>query len=158
LAPDVERRSPPGLNYLFDCDVRTERPLLMDTPFGSRMSVVVTGGSVDGPALTGRILPGGGDWGLRGTSDLARVEMRMTMATDNGELVLCDATGVIDMPDDAFERLHAGERLTADEVYFRVTPSFETGAPSLAWLNRVAAIGVGALAPTGALFQIFQVL
>jgi hypothetical protein len=130
----------------------------MDTPFGARMSVVVTGGSVEGPALTGRILPGGGDWGLRGTGDLARVEMRMTMATDNGELVLCDAGGVIDMPDDAFERLHAGERLTADEVYFRVTPRFETGAPSLAWLNRVAAIGVGSLAPTGALLQIFQVL
>jgi hypothetical protein len=131
---------------------------MLETPFGTRMNVVVTGGSVEGPALTGRILPGGGDWGLRGTGDLARVDMRMTMATDNREIVLCEAGGVIDMPDDAFERLEAGARLSADEVYFRVTPRFETGAPSLTWLNRVAAVGVGSLAPTGVLFQIFQVL
>jgi hypothetical protein len=122
------------------------------------MSVVVTGGRVEGPALTGRILPGGGDWRLHGAGDLARVDVRMSMATDSGELVLCEAGGVIDMPDDAFSRLAAGEWLTADEVYFRVTPRFETESPSLAWLNRVAAVGVGALAPTGALFEIFQVL
>ena len=156
MAPDLERTSPPGLNYLFDCDVRTERPHLMDTPFGTRMNVAVTGGSVDGPALTGRIA--GGDWGLYGSRDVARVAWRTTMSTDNGELVLCEATGVIDLPDDGFDRLAAGERLNAAEVYFRVTPSFETGAPSLTWLNRVAAIGVGALSPTGVLFQIFQVL
>jgi hypothetical protein len=158
VAQNNGKRTPPGLSHLFDCTLQGDSPQLIHTPYGTRTTVALTGGSVTGPALDGKILPGGGDWRIQGGDDLARVDVRLTIASDAGELVHCESGGVIDMPEDAYERLQAGRRIPSDEIYFRITPRFETGAPSLAWLNRIAAVGVGSLLPRGAEIEVYQVL
>jgi hypothetical protein len=153
-----QRRSPPGLSHLLDLELDTEPARLSQTPVGARLAVVLTGGLAHGPALEGRVLPGGGDWRIEGTGDSARLDVELTIATADGDLVLCEASGVIDVPDDAHDRLRAGAALAADELYLRVTTRFETGAGELAWLGRIVAVGVGSLTPTGAHFEVFQVL
>jgi len=55
----------PKLEHLFDMHADLEAPqVLAGTPDGMRQIFIVKGGSVDGPRIKGRILPGGGDWAI----------------------------------------------------------------------------------------------
>ena len=56
-------------------------------PAGHRRIIPITGGTVDGPELTGTILPGGADWNLTGTDGCARLWARYDFRTDDGAIV-----------------------------------------------------------------------
>ena len=43
------------------------------------------------------------------------------------------------------------------EYYFRTAIRFETGAPDLAWMNKVLAIGVGQRPPSGPTYDVYVV-
>jgi hypothetical protein len=148
------------LSYLFDCRLEVSTPKLTPTPTGDRRWVELTGGGVRGSALDGRLLDGHGNSTPRSLTDptLTHVEIDFTIGTDAGETVACRADGVLDMPEDARERLGNGGTLPVDEIYFRVALRFTTSAPSLAWMNRITAIGVGSVFPRGVDLEIYQVL
>lgn len=90
------------------------------------MTFVTTGGVIDGPKLTGEILPGGGDWLLVGEDGAGRVDVRATLQTHDGVLIHYEARGIIKIPADGIARLAAGEVLPFEETYVRTTPTFET--------------------------------
>jgi Protein of unknown function (DUF3237) len=59
--------SEPKLEYLYDMHVDLEAPQVIGaTPRGMRQVFIVKGGTVEGPRIKGKMLPGGGDWALIG--------------------------------------------------------------------------------------------
>src|SRR5262249_3598600 len=56
-------------------------------PNGHRRIFIVNGGHFVGPRLRGIVLPGGGDWTLIGPDGLARLDVRITLRTDDDALI-----------------------------------------------------------------------
>ena len=54
-----------SLSYAFTITADLAEPRVVGlTPAGHRRVIAITGGQVDGPALTGEVLPGGADWSV----------------------------------------------------------------------------------------------
>jgi hypothetical protein len=71
-----------------------------------------------------------------------RIDVRMTARLDDGELLYVTYGGVLRKPDDAsWARFMAGEKISAPQWYYVVTPQFETISKKYAWLNDIQAIG-----------------
>jgi hypothetical protein len=128
------------VDHLCDLRVDLEPAQLIGTPVGTQMVFIVKGGRLEGPELKGEILPGGGDWLLVGDDRIGRVDVRVSLRTDDGALIHYTARGIIQIPDDGLERLAAGERLPFEETYVRTTPKFETADERYARLNRLTVI------------------
>jgi hypothetical protein len=59
----------PQLEYVFTITAEIERPRSAGlSPTGERLHIPIIGGTVTGPKLKGRILPGGSDWPIIGYS------------------------------------------------------------------------------------------
>jgi hypothetical protein len=146
------------VEHLFDMHVNLQPAQAIATRVGARMTFITTGGTVDGPKLTGELLPGGGDWLLVGTDGVGRVDVRATIRTHDGALIHYEARGILRIPADGLDRLTAGEVLSFDETYVRTTPRFETADRRYAWLSEVVAVGYNILSPNHIDYRIYRVL
>jgi hypothetical protein len=99
------------------------------------------GGWVRGPAIRGEVIAPSGDW-LRVMPDGARkLDVRLSIRTDDGAFVFVSYAGRARAPAYAVKRLEAGKTLGPDQFYFVIAPTFETAAPAYAWLNDIVAVG-----------------
>lgn len=157
-----QARRPPvdGLaaRFLCDYDVAIAGPDTVPGPYGTRLIYRARGGRAEGPALSGEILPGGGDWMLVPRDGAARLDVRITIRTDDGALVFCHYPGIADLSAEAYARLQSGHDVGPDEIYLRTTPWFETGDERYAWLNKVVCVAVGWLGPMRVGYRVFQIL
>jgi Protein of unknown function (DUF3237) len=136
-----------------------DRPqALGDTPSGNRKIVNVLGGTVKGERISGRVLPGGGDWALTRADGALLLDVRLTLETADGALVFCRYEGIRHAPPEVMARLAAGQPVAPSEMYFRIQPRFETADPRYAWLNRILAIGTGERLAEGPRYHIHEVL
>jgi hypothetical protein len=113
------------------------------TPLGERRVIGILGGSVRGPKLQGRILPGGADWQLIRGDGAADISARYTIETDAGARILVSSDGLRHGPPDVMERLVRGDSVDPALYYFRTVMRFETADTSVAWLNRILALARG---------------
>ena len=116
-------------------------------PYGQRQVLVCTGGQATGERLSGTLLPGGGDWLLGGADGFGRLDVRVTLQTHDGALVLITYTGVLELGERALQAFTTGPSTEYGEVPFLVAPRFETGDPRYAWLNALVCVGQGRLHP-----------
>jgi hypothetical protein len=116
-------------------------------PFGNRRIRPVAGGEVTGERIRGAVTPGGADWVLVGADGWGRLDVRLTIRTDDGAFLYVQYFGVIEYNDAALAA-NAGER-TAEygEFYFRTAPRIETGDDRYDWVNRCVFVGEGRLHP-----------
>lgn len=128
-----------------------------DTPFGHRITYIVGEGRFEGERLNGRILPGGGDWLVRGTDGLARLDVRKTFETDDQALIHVSYTGIYKFSDEITARLASGGDCEFGDTLFLTQVQFETGDPRYAWLNETLAIGEGRETRNGVEYRIFAV-
>ncbi len=63
------------------------------TPYGERRIINILGGTVDGPKLKGKILPGGADWQIVRADGVVHLQARYTTETESGGRILVDAEG-----------------------------------------------------------------
>jgi len=103
------------------------------TPRGKREIYPIIGGTFEGERLRGTVLPGGADWTVTRPDGATELDLRITLLTDDGALVDLTFTG---LRDDAHS-------------YFHTLPRFETAAPKYAFLNRLLAVGTGAITANG---------
>jgi Protein of unknown function (DUF3237) len=134
-----------------------EEQVLGDTPLGTRRILYMKGGSFSGPRLQGRILPGGGDWVLLRRDGVAQLDIRLTLRTDDDELIYVSCDGVFDITPETRRRIMQGANVDPAEYYFRTALGFETGAQRYVWLNRLLAIGIGARTAKGMVTDVFAV-
>lgn len=116
-------------------------------PFGDRRIRKVMGGSVTGERIRGTVDTGGGDWILTGDDGYGRLDVRLTIRTDDGAHLYVQYFGVIEYTAAAVAA-NAGERSTDfAEHYFRIAPRIETGDERYRWVNRSVFVGEGRLHP-----------
>jgi hypothetical protein len=133
-----------GNEPIFTVDAELEAVLsLGHTPYGERRVVGITGGTVQGPKLKGRILPGGADWQIIRKDGAADIQARYIIETERGARVVVDSKGLRHGPPDVLERLARGDKVDPAQYYFRTVMRFETGDAELDWLNRILALARG---------------
>jgi len=144
---------------LFTIKLLTDKPQVLGrTPAGERRIVAVTGGSFEGPRLRGTVEPGGSDWIIGRPDGSLRLDVRLSLRTDDGALIGMTYAGYRHGPAEVIERLNRGETVDPSLYYFRTVPLFETGAPTYAWLNNVVAVALGHRPPEGPVYRVFEVL
>jgi hypothetical protein len=101
------------------------------------------------PAPTGRSC--GGD----GVTDL---KARYGIETDAGARILVRSDGLRHGPPDVIAALARGEPVDPARYYFRTVMRFETAEPTLAWLNRILALGSGAREKHAVRLDVYEVV
>jgi hypothetical protein len=128
------------------------------TPYGERRIINILGGSVEGPKLKGKILPGGADWQIVRADGVVDLRARYTVETDSGGHILVNSEGLRHGPPEVMARLARDETVDPSLYYFRAFMRFETGDPAAAWLNRILAIGRGSREQQAVRIEVFEVL
>lgn len=128
------------------------------TPIGERRVINIVGGTVEGPKLNGKILPGGADWQFIRADGAAHVEARYTIESDSGALILVSSEGIRHGPPEVLARLMTGEIVDPSLYYFRTVMRFETGDATLGWLNRILAIARGQREKNAVRLDVHEVL
>ena len=113
------------------------------TPYGERRIIDITGGTVRGAKLNGRILAGGADWQIVRSDGAADIRARYTIETDAGARILVTSDGLRHGPPAVLERLAQGDSVDPSLYYFRTVMRFETSDPAVDWLNRILALARG---------------
>ena len=128
------------------------------TARGFRRVIPIVGGQVRGDGWSARVLPGGADFQLLVSDELAELDARYVIETDAGDLIYVTNHALRTGPAALMERLRRGEPVDPADIYFRCTPRFEASAPSLAWLSQRLFLGSGARYPDLVAMRIFEVL
>ena len=146
--------------HLFDISIELHPiQLLGKTPAGERRIIPVSGGSFTGDRLKGEILPhAGSDLLLTRSDGSYQQDVRLGLRTDDEALILMTYRGIRHSSPEVAARIAAGKLVSSSEYYLRISPFFETAAPSYAWLNKIVAIGVGERTANGALYTVFEIL
>jgi len=107
--------------------------------------VTVAGGTFEGPKLKGKVAEGAsGDWLLVRPDGSMRLDVRITLRTDDGAAILMCYSGLIVGKE--------GSRA------FRTAPLFDTGEARCAWLNDIQAVGIGKYGASGPVYEVYALL
>jgi Protein of unknown function (DUF3237) len=128
------------------------------TPYGERRVINILGGTITGPKLEGRILPGGADWQVVRSDGAADIQARYTIETDKGARVLVSSDGLRHGPPAVLESLARGDRVDPGLYYFRTVMRFETSDPAVDWLNRILALARGRREARSVRLDVYEVL
>jgi uncharacterized protein DUF3237 len=128
------------------------------TPHGERRFVGISGGSVSGAKLNGRILPGGADWQIVRADRAADIQARYIIETDKGARVMVESKGLRHGPPDVIEKLARGDKVDPALYYFRTVMRFEAADPALDWLNRILALARGERQASRVRLEVFEVV
>ena len=130
-----------NLEHIFSYTVALTAEVIGPIPEGVRVNYYVTGGTVEGPKLNGKVLPVGGDWNLLRTDGVGILDIRATFETDDGALISTAYSGIFDLGKDGYEKF-LQQQLPAI-IPLRIAPRYHTAHPAYEWLNRVQCLGIG---------------
>ena len=132
----------PAFEYLGTLLAETgTRTVVENGPQGTRTIVQVVGGRFEGPRLKASVQTPAGDWITNRSDGSYRLDVRLTLKTDDGALILATYNGI--------------GQTTAAGASLRVAPLFETGDPRYVWLTRLQAIGVGERVGTTVKYDVY---
>ncbi len=103
----------------------------------------VTGGTFSGPGIAGTVHPGGADW-ITQVSGHSSLDVRITLETDDGEIIYMSYTGVVSRGENG--------------LYWRVRPIFQTASEKYDWLNHTVFIGKNKQVAGKVAYDIFRIL
>jgi hypothetical protein len=151
---------PPQLEHLCDLAVTIAAPVEVGaTPAGLRRMIPITGGTVTGAQVNGRVLAGGADFQLILKGGMqAHLDARYVIELDDSSRVFVQNTALRVASLENSQRIMNGLPVNPDDVYFRCQPQLETAAPPWAWLNDSQFIGTGRRAPNGVFLSFYRVL
>lgn len=148
-----------------DLELEFEYDALLNAPvvtgpacFGTRMILTVKEGTVRGERISGKLLPGGGDWLLADGQGYGHVDVRAQLETDDGALIYVQYFGMLEMNDKLQNALATGSETQFSDQYFRTTPRLETGDPRYAWVNHTVFVAEGrAIEGLGVEYRVYRV-
>ena len=142
--------------------ITLEVPRIVDlgaTPNGHRRIATVTGGKFEGERLRGTVqATPGGDWILVRPDGATVLDVRLTLETEDQQLIYMTYRGLRHGPAEVMARLAKGEAVDPASYYFRTTPAFETAAKKYDWLNRIIAVATGRREASGPVYEVYEVL
>jgi hypothetical protein len=155
----TETLPPPRLEHLCDLAVTIAAPVEVgQTPAGLRRMIPITGGTVKGARVNGKVLAGGADFQLildGGTQ--AHLDARYVIELDDGSRVFVQNTALRVASLENSQRIMNGQPVNPDEIYFRCQPKLEATTPEWAWLSESQFIGSGRRAPDGVFLSFYRV-
>jgi Protein of unknown function (DUF3237) len=131
------------LQFEYLCAIKAdlgELKSMGQAPLGERRVVDIVGGSFEGPLMRGVVLGGGADWQIARSDGALELDARYALREERGGLVQVISQGMRHGPPEVMARLARGENVDPADYFFRTVMRFETGAPELAWLNKVIAV------------------
>ena len=147
----------PALVFAFELRALVAEPTeIGQVPHGRRRIVPILGGTVRGPMLNAKVLPGGADWQLIQPDGFSELDTRYTLETEQGQRVYVQNAGIRHAAPDVMQKLLAGQIVDPKLVYFRTVPKFETAAPELQWLARSVFVGLGERFPTEVVVRFYR--
>ena len=149
----------PTLEHLCDLAVTIDAPVEVgQTAMGMRRMIPITGGTVTGPQMQGRIVPGGGDFQLIvGDGTQAHLDARDVLELQDGSRVFVQNTALRVASAEDSAKIRRGEPVDPARVYFRCQPKFEATHPQWAWLAEHQFIGVGLRLPDAVHLSFYKV-
>lgn len=154
-APDAPM---PELSHAFSIRVEVAPPVEQGEIDGARQRFIpITGGTVSGPKLNGKVLPGGGDWQAIHPGGLATILARYALQADDGTVIAIENPGVRVASPEVTERLANGEPVEPDAYYFRGTPKFTVTDGPHAWLRRKVFVARGIRRPDHVVIDVYTV-
>src|SRR5690349_4789134 len=116
----------PALEHVGDLTVLVSSPIeIGDTGAGLRRVIPITGGTLSGPRLAGKVLAGGADFQRVGRDGVAELDARYALELDDGTRVFVTNRAMRRASPEITARLVRGEIVDPALVYFRCAPSFE---------------------------------
>ena len=150
----------PQLEHVCDLAVTIAAPVEVGhTPAGLRRMIPITGGTVTGPRLNGKVMAGGADFQLilnGGTQ--AHLDARYVIELDDGSRVFVQNTALRGASLENSQRIMNGQPVDPSAVYFRCQPKLEATTPEWDWLSESQFIGTGRRAPDGVFLSFYRVL
>ena len=132
----------PGLEYLGTLRIETgSRTVIDGAPQGTRTIVEVVSGRFEGPRIKASVQIPAGDWITNRADGSYKLDVRLTLKTDDGALMLVTYNGV--------------GQTAGTGASLRVAPLFETGDARYVWLTRLQAVGVGERVGTTVKYDVF---
>ena len=110
---------------------------------GNTSIAPVTGGTCGGSRLHGTVRNGGADW-ITQVSGHSSLDVRLTLDTDDEEIIYMTYTGVVHRADSG--------------LYWRVRPIFQTASEEYDWLNHTVCIGKSKQIPGKVAYDVFEIL
>lgn len=133
------------VEHLFTITAETSPPtMIQGGPQGNRMIVYVTGGTFEGPKLRGKVANGGGDWLTLRADGTFKLDVRITLHTDDGAAILMTYTGI--------------GKSVGGVPQLRTAPVFETGDERYRWLNGIQAVATGTPGQGNVTYQVYALL
>lgn len=144
MSHDAEFPPPPTLLPFarIRCDVGAV-VTLGPAPLGERRFVPILGGTVTGPGLSGRIMPGGGDWQTVRADGTFEIDAHYAIQTEDGAMVEVRSQGLRFGPPEVLAALGRGEPVPRTAYYFRTVIRLTTGAAGLTHLNNLLLLARG---------------
>ncbi len=115
--------------------------MITGAPHGTRGILGVTGGTFEGPRLSGTIAGPGGDWFTVRSTGTLKLDVRLLLVGDDGANILLTYSGV-------------GVR-NGEGMEIRIAPLFEAPEGPHAWLNDIQCVGVGHLFDGGITYEVY---
>ena len=138
----AEEPRSPAFEYLGTLRAETgTRTVVENGPQGTRTIVQVVGGRFEGPRLKASVQTPAGDWITNRADGSYRLDVRLTLKTDDGALILVTYNGI--------------GQTTSTGASLRMAPLFETGDSRYVWLTRLQAVGVGERVGTAVKYDIY---
>lgn len=156
----------PVLEHLADLTVQVGAPVEAGTIIGlnsrgRRRIIPITGGTLRGPRLNGRVLPGGADFQLVVSDTAADLDARYIIELDGpefgGEHIYVQNRALRRGSAADIARLVRGEPVDPGAIYFRGVPTFEVSSPALGWLTESIFIATGARFPDRVEISLYRV-
>ncbi|MWA08421.1 DUF3237 domain-containing protein [Streptomyces sp. BA2] len=132
----------PALTYAFEIRAELSPSLHIGHGDGEVTEFTpITGGSVDGPLLRGKVLAGGGDWSsTRG--DICQLDARYLLQADDGAVIDIVNRGYYHPDPESPDQYDDGIQVTQAGHYYRTSPVFRTDAPAHRWLAETVFVGL----------------
>lgn len=114
-----------------------------ECPGGRRRIIPITGGTVTGPLIAGRVLGVGADWQTVLAGGIASLDARQAIETDDGAVIEVTSQGIRHASAEVGVRIAAGEAVPPSEYYMRTAIRMECGHPAYDWVNRSLFVATG---------------
>ena len=133
--------TPPRFEFLMSLAVDVGEVVSMGPgPLGERRVIGILGGTFEGPALRGLVMPGGADWQIARADGVLDLDARYTLKEQAGGVIRVVSQGYRHGSSEVLAALARGEEVDPAAYFFRTIMRFETGAPYLEWLNKTIAV------------------
>ena len=138
----VETPHAPEFEYLGTLRAETgARTVAENGPQGTRTIVQIVSGRFEGPRVKATVQTPSGDWITNRIDGSYRLDVRLTLKTDDGAVILVTYNGI--------------GQTTSAGASLRAAPLFETGDSRYTWLTHLQAVAIGERAGTALKYDIY---